>query len=93
MDSSSSATALSKNGQEGQKVLLANCIVDMALDGPDWNGNGMAQYQEWTKSGMRSPASRRCLQDVKVSCNHNIMLGELVSGTRKVKFAETGGLV
>jgi len=71
----------------------------MALDGPDWNGNGMAQYQEWTKSGMRSPASRRCLQDVKVSCNHNIMLGELVSGNEeqsnstRVKFAETGGLV
>jgi hypothetical protein len=48
----------------------------------NWNGDGMAQYQEWIKSGRRSPASRRCLQDVKVSCNHNIMLGELVFGTR-----------
>jgi hypothetical protein len=27
----------------------------MALDEPDWNGNGMVQYQEWTQSGKRSP--------------------------------------
>jgi len=65
-----------------KKYFLANCIVDMALDGPDWNGNGMAQYQEWTKSGRRRLASWRCLLDVKVSCNHNIMLEELVFGTR-----------
>jgi hypothetical protein len=24
--------------KEGQQDLLANCIADMALDGPDWKG-------------------------------------------------------
>jgi hypothetical protein len=42
-------------------VLLADCILDMALGEPDWNGNGMAQYQEWTKPGRRSlPAGVVC---------------------------------
>jgi hypothetical protein len=52
MDSSSSATGAFK---EWSTVLLADWIVDMALDEPDWNGNGMVQYQEWTQSGRRSP--------------------------------------
>lgn len=66
----------------------------MDRTGREWKGSIPRMDQVWQEE----PASRR-LQDVKVSCNHNIMLGELVSGTgnnpnsTRSKSPRTGSLV
>ena len=39
----------------------------------------MAQYPEWTKSGILERASRRYLQDMEVSGDQYVMHGERVS--------------